>query len=311
MSSNDKSHAKDFFLHAGLIVALYASVIALVNLIFRIINVQFPQVDEYARHYYTGGSPISMPVATLIVAFPLFIYFSHIVYKSYKAQPEKRDLSIRKWLLYITLFIAGIVLAGDLVTVIFYFLDGRELTAGFVLKALTLFVVAGAVFGYYLKDLKTNVSKQFRKRSAVAVFLIILAAIVSGFAVIGSPRTQRLARYDMQKVQALQAIQADINSYYATTDTLPKTLDELYESEYAHARPHLVTPDTEEPYIYNQRGDMSYELCTTFNLPMPVNTHAAGFARTWFHSSGYTCFTRTVTAHATAKPLPVERPVSF
>ena len=52
--------------------------------------------------------------------------------KIYAVAIEKKQLGIRKWLVYVTLFISGIVLAGDLVTVLYYFIDGQDLTAGFL-----------------------------------------------------------------------------------------------------------------------------------------------------------------------------------
>ena len=54
---------------------------------------------------------------------------------------------------YLTLFIAAAVLVGD-VTSLVYSLLGGELTTRFVLKVSTIAVIAGAVFGYYLRDLR-------------------------------------------------------------------------------------------------------------------------------------------------------------
>lgn len=301
--THDQSTAKDFFLHAGFIVALYASIIAFVNILFRIISISFPRVDV---NYYGSqiGSPLSLPVATLIVAFPLFIYFSRVVYNSYITHPDKREFWIRKWLLYITLFIAGVVLAGDLITVIYYFLDGQELSVSFLLKALVLFVVAGIVFSYYLKDLRDGVSQTFRNRSAIASACLVVVVIICGFVTIGSPQKQRLMRYDAQKIQALQTIESDLRSYVQNTGALPKSLDTLYQSVYAYGRPTLTPPDNSGPYTYTVLESGIFELCATFNLPSS-DAAVHTFENVWSHDAGNVCFTRTLESTG-SKPLPVE-----
>jgi hypothetical protein len=45
------------------------------------------------------------------------------------------------------------VLLGDLIALVYNLLGG-DLTARFVLKVLTIGVIAGAVFAYYLTDLR-------------------------------------------------------------------------------------------------------------------------------------------------------------
>lgn len=299
--SNDHSGAKDFFLHLGLIVSLYTSVIALVNLLFRIINIKFPQLDY--SYYYNVGSPVSMPVATLIVFSPLFLYFSHLVYRSYEQSAEKKELKVRKWLLYITLFIAGVVFAGDLVTVIYYFLDGRELTLGFLLKALTIFLVAGLVFMYYLKDIKEGVKKTSRKTWAIVATLVVIISIILGFVALGSPKTQQMIREDGQAVQTLQSIDSDVRYYVQNTDVLPTSLDDLYQSVYAYGNPSTYT---NEGLTYRVVDADTFELCATFNLPSQGISSSA-YEDPWFHSEGTSCFTRNVT-DAPLKPRAVVVP---
>jgi hypothetical protein len=60
---------------------------------------------------------------------------------------------VRKWLTYATLFIAASVLVADLSTLVFNLLGG-ELTMRFLLKVATVGIIAGAVFGYYLWDMR-------------------------------------------------------------------------------------------------------------------------------------------------------------
>jgi len=69
--------------------------------------------------------------------------------------PVKRASPVRKWLTYLTLFIAATVLIGDLITLVYNALGG-ELTTRFLLKVLTVAVIAGGTFGYYLWDLRQD-----------------------------------------------------------------------------------------------------------------------------------------------------------
>src|SRR3989344_3774128 len=68
---NTKITAKDFFLHIAVIALLYMGTVALLNILFRVINVAFPQVTQYG---YFGSTSISLPVATIIVVF-FFVFF--------------------------------------------------------------------------------------------------------------------------------------------------------------------------------------------------------------------------------------------
>lgn len=68
---------------------------------------------------------------------------------------RSRSSLIRKWLTYITLYIATGIIVGDLITLVTYVLNG-DLTLRFVLKVLVVLVIAGSVFGYYLWDLRTE-----------------------------------------------------------------------------------------------------------------------------------------------------------
>jgi hypothetical protein len=177
-----KTSAKDFFLNLGAIVALYTTIISLINLLFTVINRAFPRINDY----YGFSSPsISLPVATLIIFFPIYALLMWVLERGYVAEPEKRGLSVRRWLTYITLFVAGLTLAGDLVTVLYFFLDGQELTVGFLLKVLSVFILAGMVFWYYISDVRGKTTSKSRLVWFLAACCLLLAAIIWGFAVLG------------------------------------------------------------------------------------------------------------------------------
>ena len=61
--------------------------------------------------------------------------------------------AVRRWLTYLTLFVAAIVLVVDMITLVYNLLGG-ELSVRFLLKVLVAAVIAGSIFGYYLWGLR-------------------------------------------------------------------------------------------------------------------------------------------------------------
>lgn len=282
--SNSKMSALDFFLHLGSVVALYVVVGNFINLLFRIINKSFPEILTNA-YYWSQGSEISFPVATLIIVFPIFILLNWFINKTYLADQNKKHLSIRKWLVYITLFVAGIMLAGDLVAVLYKFLDGQDLTAAFLLKALVVLLVSGAVFGFYIQDIRERIGAKSRKVWALTTSCLLLATIILGFSVLGSPKTQRLLRYDNQTIQQLDNLKWQVINYWQVNGSIPTSL-----------------PNLPEDMEYHKTGELTFELCANFNLSniaqnkiglmSPPTREVAN--ETWDHLSDRQCFTRTI-----------------
>ena len=147
-----KTEPKDFFLHLFTMGLMYFSVGNFLALAFEMINRLFP--DQLNNYYYSGfSSGMRFSIASLVVLFPLYLYLNTFLHKQYEANPEKKELKIRKWLIYFTLFVSAITLVGDLVYAVYSLLDG-ELSARFWSKALIVLVTAGAVFYYYLHDIR-------------------------------------------------------------------------------------------------------------------------------------------------------------
>ncbi|MBN2093915.1 MAG: hypothetical protein JW740_00870 [Candidatus Zambryskibacteria bacterium] len=297
--NDSKASAKDFFLHLGAIVALYASVISFLNLVFKIINNAWPEVGR--NIYDWGNSPeISMPVATLIVVFPIFIILSRMVRKIYMISPEKKELGIRKWLTYITLFVAGIILASDLVYVIFKFLDGQDLTGAFLLKALSVLIVAAGIFWYYLQDIRDKISSKCMRTWVISSIVLVILAIILGFAVIGSPKKQRMIREDAQKITDLQNLQWQVISYWQTNGMIPETSEVL--KNYC-ARNYCLPNDNFQDYEYHKTGILEFELCTDFNYGITEDQNIKPIIgpktsiiqnENWNHGPGNQCFERVI-----------------
>ena len=216
-----KTSPMDFFLHIGTIAVLYFLVINLVQLAFETIDVAFPPTPESA-----GFIPsISFPIAALMIGFPLYLLLMYIAARGEIADPLKRELSVRKWLAYLTLFIAGAAIAIDLVFLLNRFLGGAEITTGFLLKVVAVLILAGTIFGYYLSDLRYHGTRPIRTYFGIGGGILVIAAIVFGFSVFGSPATQRALRFDAERVSDLQLIQSYIIMDWQAKDTVPTDLN--------------------------------------------------------------------------------------
>lgn len=142
--------AREAYLHLVLFTTLYISVYAVGALIFNFIEQGFP--DPLRRDYGSDRS-IRWSISLLVVGGPIFLFTADRIRRMLASDPTKRESPTRKWLTYIALFIAVAFLIGDVVTLVFWFLGG-ELSTRFFLKVATVAILAGAIFGYYLFDLK-------------------------------------------------------------------------------------------------------------------------------------------------------------
>jgi hypothetical protein len=154
MENHLKAGPKDVFLQLLSIITLYVSVWALIDLLFQFVNLAFP--DALAGDYWQVQSvqySLRRAISILIIVFPAYLIVNWLLGKSYTAVPERKNLRIRKWLVYLTLFLSAIVLIIDLVVLVNNLLSG-DLTTAFILKVLAVLVVIGGVFLYYLWDIR-------------------------------------------------------------------------------------------------------------------------------------------------------------
>jgi hypothetical protein len=150
-----KSHTspKDFFMHLLAMVALYASAISFTTMLYQLVNIWIP--DPLEQYYYAESSNnlIRNSLSFLIVTFPVYIATTWFLHKSYRDDSSKRNVWVRKWLSYFTLFVAALIIMFTTVALVRSLLDG-QLTMRFFLQLLTIIFVAGSIFGFYIWDLK-------------------------------------------------------------------------------------------------------------------------------------------------------------
>jgi hypothetical protein len=146
--------AREAFMYLVLFSTLYVSAYHLGSLLFDIINLTFPDPAEASaqRAGYVRQS-MRWSISSLVVAFPVFVYVSWLLNRDISADPIKRHSKVRRWLTYVTLFIAAGVLIGDVISLVYNLLGG-ELTTRFLSKVLVVGFIAGSIFWYYLADLR-------------------------------------------------------------------------------------------------------------------------------------------------------------
>lgn len=296
-----KSTPKDVFLHLFNIVTFYLSVIGFITLYIQYINAVFPDPLNY---YFTSiADSVRWSTSILFIAVPAYLLTSWLLAKDLIAIPEKRELKLRKWLIYFTLFISAITIIIDLMIFVYNFLNG-ELTIQFFLKVLVVLLVAGAVFGYYMWELKRrDLISKIPMILTVAVSVVVIASIIIGFFVIGTPTDQRDRRFDEQRIQDLQTLQGQIIDYWTKKNVLPPSLSNLEDNISGFVTPK--DPNSKQPYEYTVKDALTFELCATFAKSNQNNTSnnpgvkyytspADPFQQNWNHAIGRTCWTRTI-----------------
>jgi hypothetical protein len=153
---NTTASMRDALLHVLMFFTLLVSCWNFGSLVFEFIDRAFP--DPAMRNAYAYGSTleaIRWDLSSLIVAFPLFLVLSWRVSLGIRRDPTKRASKTRRSLTYIMVFVGALTLIGDVITLVYNFLGG-ELSTRFLLKVLTVALIAGTVTAYYLADLRSE-----------------------------------------------------------------------------------------------------------------------------------------------------------
>tara|TARA_Y100000310_G_C20411763_1_gene682361 strand:+ start:369 stop:824 length:456 start_codon:yes stop_codon:yes gene_type:complete len=125
------------------------------------------------------------------------------------------------------------------------------------------------------------------------VSIAVVASIIYGFVLIGSPAGQRLVKFDQTREGDLQNIAFAIDAYWERNDQIPESLEDL-KSPLFHVR-SITDPKTGVEYEYRALTDVSYELCAVFETESSQAARPIPFsAQTWEHGIGKVCFENEV-----------------
>lgn len=299
MENNNHNTPKDVFLHLFNIFTFYLSIIAFITLLIQYINKLFPDALSY---YDNISNSVTWASSVLFISIPFFIFTTWLLEKDIQNFPEKKELHLRRWLLYFTLFLSAITVIIDLMVFVYNFLQG-ELTIRFFLKVLVVLLVAGAVFAYYMWDLKRIAGKtNLLKILAITLLVVVFGSIVAGFFIVGTPKDQRNQRFDEVRIRNLSSINNEIVYYWQQKEKLPVKLTDLKNDMIGFYLP--TDPETNESYTYNVKSDLTYELCANFKTELKLqeavtktdyySSNNLIASQNWEHSIGYVCFEKTI-----------------
>lgn len=289
-----KTTPKDFFLHLGVTIALYASVIALIRLCFTVINRALP--DALSNYFSVGD--VVWPISMLIVLVPILYILEWLSSRDIRLIPEKIDLWIRKWRIYLTIFLTGATISVSIITLINTYLSG-EITSRFLWKIVAIIVISAVVLVYYILAKSARIEQAvIRKSLAIVGLIIVLAAIVAGFVVVGSPADLRAFRFDDRRVSDLNSIQYQIIENIRRNKTLPESILAMNDA-YPYAN-IPKDPETGDSYEYNKKSAESFEICATFSRASKDNPNksylyeSSAKNENWNHEAGRVCFDRKI-----------------
>jgi len=147
--------ARDAFQYLVLFGTLYISAYNLGLLLYQLINMALPD-PAWSEMQVSGMMELMRwSIAALIVSTPIFVLTARSNAAALRRFPAMRSSPIRRWFTYLTLAIAAGILIGDSIAALYNLLSG-ELTLRFALKALALGGISGAIFTYYLSDLRRD-----------------------------------------------------------------------------------------------------------------------------------------------------------
>jgi len=303
--------AKFTFLYLLSLIALGFFAISAGNILFQLINKNIADIVESYNMLYNIQA-LRFAISSIIVAVPIYFVTVWQINKNLAGGLLDKDSGIRKWLTYLILLISSVVIIGDLIAVINSFLNG-ELTAKFALKTLTILVIAGIIFSYYLYDMKREkVEKKDKIMSYYFYTTLVLTVLIfiSGLLFVESPKEARLKRLDGEVINNLSNIENAIQIYYANEDALPEDLSALVDGvDYIQAE-DIKNAVTRKEFEYKITGKQDYEICTDFmrsNKEDKNTDYTYGYLNdSWRHGAGYDCVKKKINSEL-VKPLPVMR----
>ncbi len=284
---NMKSKALDLFLYLGIAISLIVSVTNLLQIIFAAVDRKFVDILSATQYFDSTQADVRFAIASLVVMFPIYVGLSWYVSTNIKKYLFKQDISVRKIMIYCTLFVAVLTLIGTLVSSIYTYLGG-EISIRFLLKALAVFVVAFVLFGYYYYTLKRDYAKStiFPAVITAITSVCVIASVVWSVSIIGTPTEMRAKKIDSTRLSDISRIQQEVFNRVQSTDKLPLALSELNNAFQGYKVPtdpltHVAygykviqQPTVKINYTTNRKDLTSpaiFELCSIFDTTRAID----------------------------------------
>lgn len=288
---DNKHNAKYAFYYLLSLVALVFTALSVGMIVFSIIDKTI--ADALMNYRGIGDGSLKFGISALLIAAPIYYVTAIMIGKGLKSGELDKESPLRRWLTYFILLISSLIILGVFIVVMNNFLSG-ELTTRFILKALVVFVISGATFTYYLYEAKratAGQSDQVIKIFGWASLAVVVVAFVSAWFFVESPQTARARRLDQTLINNINMIESAVNTYYTRHEALPEDIAAIQADDIYLDDRTLNDPETNEPIVYNRRGDRSFELCATFRLDSRDSVENSYYypGDSKQHGAGYQC----------------------
>ena len=300
--------AREAFQYLLLFATLYLSAWHLGSLAFDLINGWLP--DPAVQRGQGFRDSMRLSVAALVIAFPVFVFSARRIAREVAAAPIKRLSPVRRWLTYLTLFLAAAVLIGDMTTLVYSVLGG-EATARFLAKVAVVGVIAGAIFHYYMQDLRREEVGSPRRDVGPAMVwgagVLVLATVTAAVLTMDSPTVERDQRLDERRIAELSQLQVAVEDWARSRGRLPASLAELATQPGMALPVHDPVDGTDYGFEAVDAG--RYRLCAVFATDTAKEQEPAypyaGSPVEWAHPAGRHCFDRRLPR----EDVPPEKPL--
>jgi type II secretory pathway pseudopilin PulG len=294
--------AKFAFYYLLSLVALIFMSLASGMIIFQIINKNVPDIlNQYSGRF--SPQQLKFALSALIISAPIFYLTNYQIYRALFKGELNKDSGVRRWLVYLILFVSSVVMIGWLIATVNNFLDG-ELTKKFILKSITAIGIAVSIFVFYLYDIKREKVAGEKNRFIQVYFYISLAAVIAIFIAslffVESPREARNRKLDNLILDNFNVIENAVANYYEENGRIPPNL-EILKNEFSYLNEKkLKDPVTGQQFEYKVSGPRTYKLCATFRTDNRQNNDWR--AERWPHGAGYQCL--PIKVRDFGKPIP-------
>jgi len=285
------NNAKFAFLYMLSLVALLFTALGVGQIFFNGINYF---IKDMPGVYTSSFMHLAAAISMLVIAAPIYFLTMRALEVNLVKGNLNTDAPIRRWLVYFILFVSAVVMIIWLMITLSNFLDG-ELTSKFVYKLLTVFVIAGGIFSYYLYDIRRDSAKKkdmVKLGFLIGGLVLTVGALVFSFFFATSPAEARDRKYDEATLNNFTQIDSAVNSYYTKTKKLPETLDQARQ-EAAYLNSSVFQDSVSgKPYEYKKLDGLNYQLCADFRTSNKDEKSRAMYPNTedrWQHDAGYQC----------------------
>lgn len=265
-----------------------------------------PCLDIQAVIYQEG---LQFGIAAILIASPIFFILAWLINRHLFEGKIRNNAPVRRWLIYIVLVATGMTVITDLVQILITYLNGT-LATPFLLKSLTVLVLAAMIFAFYLWDInKKTTEKVTNSANSLWFFsaiVICVAVLVVAFINLESPETKRLRNNDRDLINNIYEISNTVNSFVSSKHVMPKDLNELtpyYTLDVSINKKFI------DQVTYKVTGDRTYQLCADFATDNQKEAECESMGRYKLHQVGYQCLDYVAIENDGMKKIPPDNTI--